>query len=158
MKIKDTSIINPKSSLLPSVINYIDTSSVYQGTLYSTQQLIGDLPSRAQRLLQLNDILISSVRPNLEHNYFVNTNSNNLVGSTGFIHIRVVSIDVNPKYLFYYLTLPAKISLYSSIAESSQTTFPAFSKEVIEEMTFPDVSRYEQDYIVDTINFSSIFL
>ena len=100
---------------------------------------------------QKNDILISSVRPILRHNYFVNRDIKNGVASTGFIQLRVNSDKVLPQYLYYYLTTDKKVQEYQAIAETSQSTFPSFNKEVIETMDFPDISLEGQYYIVDTV-------
>ena len=98
----------------------------------------------------MNDILISSVRPILKHNYYVNKKIENCIASTGFIQIRVISNTVLPQFLYYYLTEENKIKHYQSIAETSQSTFPSFNKEVIEEMNFPNISLDGQQHIVDT--------
>jgi type I restriction enzyme S subunit len=41
--------------------------------------------------------------------------------------------------------------MYQTIAETSQSTFPSFNKDVIENMAFPDVSLAEQQHIVDIL-------
>lgn len=155
MLIKDLCIINPKSiNKNFQFINYIDTSSVVDGTLLEVQNLTNNYPSRAKRKLVNDDILISSVRPNLKHNYFVHCNYDNLIGSTGFIQIRVNSNKVHPKYLYYFLTNEKQVQKYTSVAETSQTTFPSFNKDVIENIEFPNISYENQVHIVDTINFA----
>ncbi len=158
MLIKNFCIINPKISNknLP-FINYIDTSSVVDGTLIEIQYLNNSFPSRAKRELLKDDILISSVRPNLKHNYFVHCMYENLIGSTGFIQVRVTSKHIHPKYLYYFLTTDNRVKQYTSVAESSQTTFPSFNKNVIENIEFPNISYEEQVHIVDTIHSSLKF-
>lgn len=151
MKIIDLATINPKGKIDNNFINYIDTSSVIDGTLQNVQYLTENFPSRAQRCLLNDDILISSVRPNLKHNYFVKCNKPNLVGSTGFIQVRVNSNKVLPKYLYYFLTCENKICEYSAIADSSQTTFPSFNKDVVENMEIVLPELCLQQHIVDTI-------
>ena len=154
MLIKEICLFNPTSpTKYTEFINYIDTSSVIDGTLTNIQQLTENFPSRAKRVLQRNDILISSVRPNLKHNFFVNCDFENLVGSTGFIQLRVSSKLVDPKYLYYFLTNDKTIKHYSSIAEGAQTTFPSFNKDVIENIQFPDITYEAQHHIVNTISF-----
>ena len=55
------------------IIEYMDTSSVDNGRLIETQNLILEkAPSRAKRIVKDNDILISTVRPNLKHFFFLN--------------------------------------------------------------------------------------
>jgi len=67
-----------------NTIEYIDTSSVEEGRLVNTQKiLLKEAPSRAKRRVKENDILISSVRPNLKHFYFVNHCKDNTIVSTG---------------------------------------------------------------------------
>lgn len=152
MFVKDIAIINPKSDINNfNFINYIDTSSVFDGKLLNIQVLKDNYPSRAQRELQERDILISSVRPNLMHNYFVKSIISGLVASSGFIHLRVIDNKIIPQYLYYFLTTENNIESYISIASSSQTTFPAFSKEVIENLEIPNISIEKQQHIVDTI-------
>ena len=153
MFIKQIAEINPKSYKYEDFINYIDTSAVYDGTLISIDYLSKNFPSRAQRQLINNDILISSVRPNLKHNYFVNCNKTHLIGSTGFIQVRITNKGYNPKYIYYFLTSNSSVTLYTSIANLSQTTFPSFNKDVIENMQIPDITLSEQNHIVNTISF-----
>ena len=152
LKIKEISIINPKSNIKNmSFMNYIDTSSVFDGSLLNIQLLENDFPSRAQRTLQTNDILISSVRPCLKHNYLVNIDLPNLVGSSGFIQIRLSSNEYLPKYLYYFLTSDRNVKHFDMIANYSQTAFPTFNKDVIEEMEIPAIGLSEQQHIVNIV-------
>lgn len=151
MRIKDIAIFNPKGNKPEEYINYIDTSSVEDGKLHEVQTLSREIPSRAQRLIALNDILISSVRPNLRHNYFVNKEIPHGIASTGFIQIRVISSNVNPQFLYYFLTSEQKVLHYQTIAETSQSTFPSFNKDVIEGLDFPNVTLDDQQHIVDIL-------
>ena len=128
-----------------SEIYYIDTSSVTEGKLTDIQRLEKkDAPSRAKRLVKKNDILISTVRPNLKHYYFVKNPQENLVVSTGFVVIR--SINVNPLYLYYYLITPSFIEYLSGVADSHTSAYPSFLPEIIEEteIDLPDNSVQEQ--------------
>lgn len=151
MRIKDLALFNPKGVKPADFINYIDTSSVEEGRLLDVQSLSKDMPSRAQRVVALNDILISSVRPNLKHNYFVDKVIEHCIASTGFIQIRVTSNNVLPRFLYYYLTEDSKVCQYQTIAETSQSTFPSFNKDVIENLDFPDISLQVQQHIVDIL-------
>lgn len=151
MKVKDIAIFNPKGIKPNEYINYIDTSSVEDGKLIEVQTLYSNIPSRAQRKVEIYDILISSVRPILKHNFFMNKEIDNCIASTGFIQIRVSSAKVLPRFLYYYLTEDNKVHQYQTIAETSQSTFPSFNKDVIEEMILPDISVEEQQHIVDSI-------
>ena len=62
--ISDIAIVNPKSKTLPTEFIYIDLESVEKGILKKKNLIYKDnAPSRAQRLLQLGDVLFQLVRP-----------------------------------------------------------------------------------------------
>ena len=147
-QIKEIAEFNPENigkDFQFSEIYYIDTSSVTEGKLTDIQRLEKkDAPSRAKRLVKKNDILISTVRPNLKHYYFVKNPQENLVVSTGFVVIR--PINVNPLYLYYYLITPSFIEYLSGVADSHTSAYPSFPPEIIEEteIDLPDNSVQEQ--------------
>lgn len=63
-KLNDVSNINPKTGDLPENFIYIDLDSVNKGILTKYNQINKvDAPSRAQRCLDVNDILFQTVRP-----------------------------------------------------------------------------------------------
>ncbi len=144
MKIKDFSDINPQPSSPiheRPFIDYIDTSSVENGVFTGAEHMTNSFPSRAQREIKTGDILISSVRPNLRHNYFVKKSEHGMIVSSGFIHIRVLDLQkVSPLFLYYFLTSPTQVHRYEKVAESSQSAYPSFNKSLIEETDFPDIS------------------
>lgn len=151
MLIKECCTINPTKKFIFKEINYIDTSSVNDGHLMSIQSLSDNFPSRAQRQIDIHDILISSVRPNLKHNLFLKKKINNCVASTGFIQVRCNTSIANPRYIYYLLTCKKQVEHYTKIADSSQTTFPTFSKDVIENIEILHNDLSTQQHIVDTI-------
>ena len=91
------------------------------------------------------------MRPNLKHNYFVKCKEPHLIGSTGFIQVRNNSNRYNSKYLYYFLTSQQRVDLYTSIANFSQTAFPSFNKDVLEDLHIPEISLSKQNHIVNTI-------
>lgn len=158
MQIKefDCITINP-SPLIPIAerkeIDYIDTSSVTEGRLEKVQHLISDFPSRAQREVVANDILISSVRPNLRHNYYVKATEDGMIASSGFIHLRVNdTATIDSKFLYYYLTSPFYTKYYTAIADCSQSSYPSFNKDVIEDIVFPNISSKRQKRIAKVLS------
>ena len=144
MKVKELADFNPSPSYQIQgrrTIDYIDTASVVEGNLCCVQRLSDTFPSRAQREIKTHDILISSVRPNLKHNYFVGQGENDMIASSGFIHIRVKNpMEVSPLFMYYFLTSPTQIRRYAKIADSSQSAYPSFNKDVIEDIEFPNIS------------------
>ena len=95
--------INPESLKKNqfSQINYIDISSVKEGKINNIQLLNDNFPSRAQRIIKKNDILFSTVRPNLKGYTFINEEIKNGIATSGFAVIR--SKTIHPKYIYSLL-------------------------------------------------------
>lgn len=99
--------VNPESkdpsSLYSDWFTYIDISSVENGSGiidYSNKVNTVDAPSRARRVVQKNDILLSTVRPNLKAFGFVDREHERFIASTGFALLRT-NQKCLPKYLYY---------------------------------------------------------
>jgi type I restriction enzyme S subunit len=113
------------------VIEYIDVASVERGVIQSVQALsLSEAPSRAKRIVRDNDILISTVRPNLEHYTFIKRAKPNTIASTGFAVVSAKRVD--PRYLYYYLTSKLFTAYLSQIADSHTSAYPAINQDVIE--------------------------
>lgn len=109
-------------------IEYIDTSSVTQNKFENPVVMkLDDAPSRAKRLINPGDTILSTVRPIQRHYGFVNDAKPNTVVSTGFAVVSPNKID--PKFLYYFLTQDEITEYLNAIAESGTTTFPAFRAE-----------------------------
>ena len=121
-------------------IEYIDTASVTQNHFDRPQILnINEAPSRAKRLLKDGDTILSTVRPSLCHYGFIKKPKPNTVASTGFVVL--TPKNINPFYLYSYLTQDSITDTLSSIAEATTTTFPAFRPEFLSgiEIEIPDL-------------------
>mgnify|MGYP001574031951 CR=1 FL=1 len=121
-------------------IEYIDTASVTRNHFDRPQILnIDKAPSRAKRLLKDGDTILSTVRPSLCHYGFIKNPKPNTVVSTGFVVLTPKNID--PFYLYSYLTQDSITNTLSSIAEATTTTFPAFRPEFLSgmEIEIPDL-------------------
>lgn len=155
MKINDLFFLNPEKNTnkYTDFINYIDTSSVIEGELNNIQFLETDFPSRANRLVHKNDILYSSVRPNLKHYYFYTNEYPHCVCSTGFIILRKKDKDIiNEKFVYYYLSTNTLCKYFSNIAELSQTTFPSISSNDIGKIELPNISFIQQSKIANILS------
>lgn len=118
-------------------INYLDTSSLTKNKISSIQFLYQEFPSRAKRKVHNKTILYSTVRPEQEHyGILENLQIENLIVSTGFTTIDVVSKEVDPKFLYYLLIQPSIIQYLQSIAENSVSAYPSIKPEEIGELKF----------------------
>jgi len=131
-EVADVNALSITKKALPSYIDYIDIASVNKGHLLNIQRLPFDkAPSRARRIVRDNDILISTVRPNLEHYLFIKKARPNTIASTGFAVVSAKS--VNSRFLYYYLTSKPFTEYLTRIAESHTSAYPAFNPDVIED-------------------------
>lgn len=150
IQIKDLAKINALSitkNFPFKEIEYLDTSSITENLFEQVIKLkIDDAPSRAKRILRKNDIVISTVRPNLKHYGFIQVEKPNLIGSTGFAVITTNTSISSPRYLYYYLTQEKITQYLSTIAESSTTTYPSFKPSLLEDMkvALPPLSQQQK--------------
>lgn len=116
-------------------ILYLDTSSLTKGYISELKPLIlSEAPSRAKRLVQHLDILISTVRPDQCHYGFCFKPETNLVVSTGFCTITCDTIT--PYFIYYLLTSEDMTQYLHSIAEGSTSTYPSLKPEDIGNVSF----------------------
>ncbi|MEM1986557.1 MAG: restriction endonuclease subunit S [Nitrososphaeria archaeon] len=138
-RVRDVAKINElsiKEDFQHDRIEYIDITSVNNGELLGVQDLsLSEAPSRAKRIVRNNDILISTVRPNLKHFVFVKNAKSNTIASTGFAVVS--SYKINPRYLYYFLTSEPFTIYLTQIAETQTSAYPAFTPDVIENAELP---------------------
>ena len=88
------------------IIKYLDISSIdnskYQISAY-TEYALENAPSRAQQKVEINDIIISLVRPNLKNIARIEINDHSLVASSGFCVLRSTEL-IDNNYLFYFIS------------------------------------------------------
>lgn len=85
------------------IIRYIDISSIdnINNVMTSTTSYgFGDAPSRAQQVVEIGDVLISLVRPNLNNVAMVSEDGTDLVASSGFCVLRA-NCEIVKEFLFY---------------------------------------------------------
>lgn len=154
-KIKDYFELNPSKNTnnYTDYINYIDTSSATKGILYDITYLDGNFPSRANRCVKYDDILYSSVRPNLRHYYHYKLNYKNVVASTGYILLRNKNKELySSEFLYYFLGTDSVVKYLSNIAELSQSTFPSFSAKDLGKIELPAFDFIVQKKIADILS------
>ena len=103
-QLSEVADVNPSNNGLPNEFIYIDLESVTNGVFTPNKPIyLKDSPSRAQRLLQDNDIIFQTVRPYQRNNLYFNLQRKNnfpYVASTGYAQIRAKQ---NSMYLYQYL-------------------------------------------------------
>lgn len=134
-------------------IKYLDTGSITCNKIESLQELnLTDAPSRAKRLVNDEDIIYSTVRPDQLHYGYINSAPQNLVVSTGFVTITCNKEIVNPKFLYYSLTQNQTTEFLHSIAEASTSTYPSLKPSDIEALDIILPPLPEQEHIASILS------
>lgn len=136
-------------------INYLDTSNITEGKIDKIQKLVvgkDKIPSRAKRKVKKNDIIISTVRPNLKHFGIIKEPVENMIVSTGFAVLSPNSKLVNPEYLYWYLAQQHITDYLAGIAETSTTAYPSITADVIGDIEIELPVRNVQDKIANILS------
>ena len=144
-------VINPATKKLPEKFYYIDLECVENGEIVSELNLISKIeaPSRAQRLLDINDMLYQTVRPYQKNNFLFNkSNDFPTVASTGYAQIR--SSKNNIKYIFQLLHTDNFV--VEAMKRSTGTGYPAISSSDLAEIEISYPSLPEQQKIADFLS------
>jgi type I restriction enzyme, S subunit len=101
----DTDPENLGSDTRPNfTFNYIALEDVDQGKLNSySEEVFRFAPSRARRKLRKDDILVSTVRPNLMSHLLFSGSGDNWVCSTGFCVVRCRKDLSHPGYVYFHM-------------------------------------------------------
>jgi len=126
-RVKNVTAINARSlgTETPQdyTFRYLEISNVNGRGLVSEEAIsemtLEEAPSRARRVVQDGDTVISSVRPNLQAAAFIRKTGGNLVASTGFFVVSPLRHKLDDKFTYYAL-----------VADESRQRFEAAAKGV----------------------------
>ncbi|MGK7291638.1 restriction endonuclease subunit S [Salmonella enterica] len=129
---------------------YIDIASVdrfQKKIVLDSVSLIttGSAPSRARQLVFADDIIISTVRPNLNTVAIVPKELDGAIASTGFCVLRPNKKMVDTKYLFHYIKSDDFVNKLVKLATGAN--YPAVSDKIIKEQQLKKISLCEQKNI-----------
>ncbi len=121
-------------------------SDVFQ--IETTRQLFASAPSRARRIVKLGDILMSTVRPNLQGFSLIRIEVKNLIASTGFAVI--TAKKCSNEYLFQYLfSSGIERQFYQLLVGSN---YPAINSSDVRKLKIPLPPLPEQKAIAKMLS------
>lgn len=131
-------------------ITYIDIGSVDRDTktIVEPQTMLGkDAPSRARKVIQTGDVLVSTVRPNLNAVALVQSQYDGQFASTGFDVLRSPVVD--SRWLFYSVRTPEFLDRMSELVQGA--LYPAVRSKDIRSFVIPIAPLAEQKRIADKL-------
>ena len=110
--------------------NYISLSDIDRGKLLQTTMLkYSDAPSRARRMVSKGDVLLATVRPNLQGFYIFRKKIENCVVSTGFAVLSPKNYLIDSSYLYQMLFSHNMLATYNAFNVGSN--YPAINSSDI---------------------------
>ena len=116
---------------------YIDISSVENGTgnlSYDNKIISTEAPSRARRIIQNGDVLLSTVRPNLKAFAYLENLPSKVLASTGFA-VLTAKENVLSKYIFHLLFTDDMQG--QMIGKMDKGSYPSINQSDVEQLQIP---------------------
>ncbi|MBA3888278.1 MAG: restriction endonuclease subunit S [Acidobacteria bacterium] len=131
--------------------NYVALEDVDRGVLRShTERVFASAPSRARRTLSCGDVLVSTVRPNLQSHLLFAGGAGNWVCSTGFCVVRCRGGVTNPAFIFNHLFGGDIIRQIDALLTGSN--YPAINSGDVQALTIPLPDFAEQTAIAAVLS------
>lgn len=147
----ETATVNPVKRPADT-IDYIDVSSVSRVDLRitATQRIQGkDAPSRARKLVRVNDVIFATVRPTLQRLAIVPEQLDGQVCSTGFFVLRAKP-ELTPRFAFYFLQTEGFMAAMEKLQRGA--SYPAVSDGDVSSQFIPVPPLAEQQRIVSILD------
>ena len=139
---------NPGKDSPEEIIEYIDISAIDRDSKKIseiTHVLGNNAPSRARQLVKTDDVLVSTVRPNLNAVAQVKKELDGATASTGYCVLRPKNRSFNSRYLFHWVRTPAFIDNMMLLATGA--SYPAVSDKIVKASKIPLPPLAEQQRI-----------
>ena len=131
--------------------NYIALEDVDHGFLQSySEQVFANAPSRARRKLRTNDVLVSTVRPNLQSHLLFNGKMGDWVCSTGFCVVRCRAGVTSPGFVFFHLFAELVSGQIETLLTGSN--YPAINSGDVRNLQIPFPDFVEQTAIAEVLS------
>lgn len=132
--------------------NYIDLGAVDQARKLITAARLTrtkEAPSRARQIVSAGDVLVSTVRPNLNGVAVVPGELDGATASTGFCVLRP-NAALNTRFLFHWVKSPGFVA--DMVRKATGASYPAISDRIIHESSLPLPSLPEQRRIAAVLD------
>ena len=132
---------------------YVDISGVDRDvkTISRADEIpSNEAPSRARKVIAASDILVSTVRPNLNAVAIVPEELDGEIASTGFTVLRTNEKLLVPKFLYYWVQHKQFVEFL--VANATGASYPAVSDSIVKRAPLPLPPPSEQSRIVELLD------
>jgi restriction endonuclease S subunit len=130
--------VNPAWEFPGQTINYIDISSVENGTgrfLGYCEIASGEAPSRARRRVRMGDVLLSTVRPNLKAFALLREVRDRSIASTGFAVLRARADKALPAFVL--ASICSDNAVEQMVRMMGKGAYPSINQSDVESIQIP---------------------
>lgn len=141
-------------------IQYLDTSNIIDNEIDVIQILnlkTDTIPSRAKRKVSHNDVVFSTVRPNLRHFGVIYKPDVNLIVSTGFTVLKPIYPNICGELIYLHLTSNEILESLHARAEMSVSTYPSITSDDLLEIKIAIPPKTELSKISTNLNSINIW-
>ena len=141
----NVSTVNPIKIYNKKKFTYIDIASINNKSKSITKKkLITGInaPSRARQAVKINDILVSTVRPNLNAVAKISTEYQNPIASTGFCVLRCDESKLLPEVLFSVVKSKKFIDEMTNMTNGA--SYPAVTDKIVKTYKVSLITKNEQ--------------
>lgn len=135
--------------------SYVDLSavdSVHKLVVAPVTVTGREAPSRARQILRTDDVLVSTVRPNLNAVALVGRELDGATASTGFTVLRPAD-QLDPRYLFHWVRTPEFVA--DMVRKATGASYPAVSDRIVKESVIPLPPLDEQRRIAEILDWTA---
>ncbi|ELX9567680.1 restriction endonuclease subunit S [Pseudomonas aeruginosa] len=122
------------------VFQYVDLSSVDKSRKIIDLDNVAEIssaeaPSRARQLVVAGDVLVATVRPNLNGVAVVPAELNGATASTGYCVLRADEKNLHGRYLFHWVQTGSFVE--DMMSKATGANYPAVSDKIVKESKIP---------------------
>jgi type I restriction enzyme, S subunit len=152
-------LMEPVASWVPERVDpdgefkYVDLSAVDQDSKSIAEVravACAEAPSRARQVIRSGDVLVSTVRPNLNGVAHVPPELDGATASTGFCVLRSRSRQLDSRYLFQWVKSPSFVD--EMVLRATGASYPAVSDRIVCESKLPLPPLSEQRRIAEILD------
>ena len=129
---------NPARDSEGGTLRYIDIGSISQdgkSVVPNGEIPTSQAPSRARQLVQAGDVIVSTVRPNLNAVAVIPDEMDGATASTGFAVLRPNPNKLAGRYLFHWVKSPSFIA--DMVKQATGQSYPAVSDKIVRRSRIP---------------------